>query len=228
MARLQKPEDSLDLPAFFRATADGDVARVTEVLAAFPRLAAEPALTGASRREAAPFYLERIGHYIYAGDTALHVAAAAYRAEIARDLIARGAAVNARNRMGAEPLHYACDGSRDQSDGTQRRRRRPLSACWQLERIRMLSIATASPLCIAPCEPAAPRPRVCCSITARALGKSTAVDLRRCTSLIGRRAEAGVGVSKRANSRRRLFDCLSRMVRAHHDLARPRISRRFL
>lgn len=111
MARLQKPEDSLDLPAFFRAIADGDVARVTEVLAAFPRLAAEPALTGASRREAAPFYLERIGHYIYAGDTALHVAAAAYRAEIARDLIARGAAVNARNRMGAEPLHYACDGS---------------------------------------------------------------------------------------------------------------------
>jgi hypothetical protein len=111
MAHLRQPDGSLDLPALFRAIADGDIGRVTAALTGSPRLAVEPAPNGATRREAAPFYLEQIEHYIYAGDTALHVAAAAYQAEIARDLVARGAAVNARNRMGAEPLHYACDGS---------------------------------------------------------------------------------------------------------------------
>jgi ankyrin repeat protein len=51
-----------------------------------------------------------IGHYIYAGDTALHVAAAAHQQEIVQKLIAAGANVRARNRRGAEPLHYAADG----------------------------------------------------------------------------------------------------------------------
>ena len=111
MARLRQRNGTPQPPALFRAIADGDVARVTELLAASPRLAAEPAQTGATRRAATPFYLERIGHYVYSGDTALHVAAAAHQPEIARDLIALGASVNARNRMGAEPLHYACDGS---------------------------------------------------------------------------------------------------------------------
>ena len=111
MARLRQRNGTPQLPALFRAIADGDVARVTELLAASPRLAAEPAPAGATRRAATPFYLEQIAHYVYAGDTPLHVAAAAHRPEIARDLIALGASVNARNRMGAEPLHYACDGS---------------------------------------------------------------------------------------------------------------------
>jgi hypothetical protein len=99
------------LRGLFRAIAAGDVEHVTRLLTNFPHLASEPARTGASRTAAAPFYLERIGHYIYAGDTALHVAAAAYQPNIARDLVARGAPVRAKNRMGAEPLHYACDGS---------------------------------------------------------------------------------------------------------------------
>jgi hypothetical protein len=98
-------------PTLFRAIAAGDLARVSRLLATFPRLASEPAPTGASRATAATFYLERIEHYVYAGDTALHLAAAAYQASIARDLIARGASVSAKNRRGAEPLHYACDGS---------------------------------------------------------------------------------------------------------------------
>ena len=54
--------------------------------------------------------MDEIGHYVYAGDTALHVAAAAYRQEIVPKLIATGANVRARNRRGAEPLHYAVDG----------------------------------------------------------------------------------------------------------------------
>ena len=56
------------------------------------------------------FFLEDIQHYVYAGDTALHVAAASYQEEITAELIARGADVRARNRRGAEPLHYAADG----------------------------------------------------------------------------------------------------------------------
>jgi hypothetical protein len=98
-------------PALFRAIADGDAERVSHILDASPRLAAEQVVSGATRSAAAPFYLEQIEHYVYAGDSALHVAAAAYQAAIARDLVARGASVGAKNRRGAEPLHYACDGS---------------------------------------------------------------------------------------------------------------------
>jgi ankyrin repeat protein len=47
---------------------------------------------------------------IYQGDTALHAAAFAYDVELARDLVARGADIRARNRRGAEPLHAAVIG----------------------------------------------------------------------------------------------------------------------
>jgi len=64
---------------------------------------------GATRASPSP-YLRQIGHYVHTGDTALHIAAAAYRLDIARTLVALGADVGARNRRGAEPVHYACDG----------------------------------------------------------------------------------------------------------------------
>jgi hypothetical protein len=67
--------------------------------------------TGATRRSAEPFFLDRIGRYIYAGDTALHIAAAAYQAKIVNDLLAVGADVHARNRRGQEALHRASCGS---------------------------------------------------------------------------------------------------------------------
>jgi hypothetical protein len=47
----------------------------------------------------------------YVGDTALHIAAAVYAAEIAERLIALGSDVRARNRRGAQPLHYAAVGA---------------------------------------------------------------------------------------------------------------------
>lgn len=65
---------------------------------------------GATRQEAQDFYFHEIGHYLYAGDTALHAAAAGYRVSLARELVKLGANVAARNRRGAEPLHYASDG----------------------------------------------------------------------------------------------------------------------
>jgi ankyrin repeat protein len=56
-------------------------------------------------------YQRGIFHWIYAGDTALHLAAAGYRVEIVKLLVKAGADPNAAaNRRRASPLHYAADG----------------------------------------------------------------------------------------------------------------------
>ena len=93
-----------------RAIVADDAAQALRLLAAAPALARASAQEGATRAVAKAYFLDAIMHYLYAGDTALHIAAAAYRAEIARKLIAQGADVGARNRRGAQPLHYATDG----------------------------------------------------------------------------------------------------------------------
>jgi ankyrin repeat protein len=93
-----------------RAIAKGDTQAVLSLLAAAPGLALAALETGASRAEARDWYLTDIEHYAYAGDTALHIAAAGYRVDLARRLIALGADVAARNRRSARPLHYAADG----------------------------------------------------------------------------------------------------------------------
>jgi len=98
------------LVPLFRAIAAGDGERVSRLLKTSPGLAHESTPIGATRGNPGPYYLKKIDHYVYAGDTALHIAAAAYRAAIAKKLIDRGARVGARNRRGAEPLHYASDG----------------------------------------------------------------------------------------------------------------------
>jgi hypothetical protein len=66
---------------------------------------------GATRQGASPYFIKEIGHYIYAGDTALHFAAVAYRHKMADKLIKAGANVRAKNRRGSEPLHAAAFGS---------------------------------------------------------------------------------------------------------------------
>jgi ankyrin repeat protein len=56
-------------------------------------------------------YQSKIFHWIYIGDTALHLAAAGYRVEIAGLLLAARADPNARaNHRQSGPLHYAADG----------------------------------------------------------------------------------------------------------------------
>lgn len=96
--------------ALVRAIVLADVASAAAMLAASPNLARERAAYGADRQTAGDSFFEEILHYLYEGDTALHMAAAAYQTEIALDLIAKGADLRARNRRGAEPLHYASDG----------------------------------------------------------------------------------------------------------------------
>ena len=97
----------------FRAIASHDRAAVRRLLAEAPALARQAAKVGATREAAADCYFAEIGHYAYGGDTPLHLAAAAHDREVVEDLVSKGADVRARNRRGAEPLHYAADGSPD-------------------------------------------------------------------------------------------------------------------
>jgi hypothetical protein len=104
------------LLALFTVVVSGDRSGVTRALAESPGLATRPLRTGASRQDPQPFFLIPIHHYVYAGDTALHVAAAAHDGGCAELLVTRGAKARCRNRRGAEPLHYAADG-RPGADG---------------------------------------------------------------------------------------------------------------
>jgi hypothetical protein len=88
----------------------GDTATVVRLLEVSPKLAQARAPRGASRQHPGQDFFEQIAHYLYEGDTALHMAAAAYQIPATEKLIAVGAGVRARNRRGAEPLHYAVDG----------------------------------------------------------------------------------------------------------------------
>jgi ankyrin repeat protein len=114
VARAGSPRGESDdaaLLALFHAITSRDRPEIVRRLDASPELAARPVHIGASRQAPDGYFLVAIRHYIYAGDTALHVAAAAHQRPIAVLLVEKGADVRARNRRGAEPLHYAADGS---------------------------------------------------------------------------------------------------------------------
>jgi hypothetical protein len=93
------------------AIVSGDDKLFATLLGQSPALAAECFSQGATRQDPASNFLEEIGHNIYAGDTALHFAAAAYRKQFASRLIKSGANIAARNRRRAEPLHSAAKGN---------------------------------------------------------------------------------------------------------------------
>jgi Ankyrin repeats (3 copies)/Ankyrin repeat len=97
---------------FVRVVVDGDIDQVSRRLAGSPALATTSSDVGATRQEASTFFFADIAHYLYAGDTALHMAAAAFRRRVAELLVAYGADCRAKNRRGAEPLHYAADANR--------------------------------------------------------------------------------------------------------------------
>jgi ankyrin repeat protein len=78
--------------------------------AASKLLDSNPSLATAVLVRRDEFFLAERFAQIYEGDTALHAAGFSYDPETARDLIARGADVRARNRRGAEPLHAAAIG----------------------------------------------------------------------------------------------------------------------
>jgi hypothetical protein len=99
------------LRKFVNAIADGEEAAALEMLASSPQLARASFRAGATRLAVSEYFLDRIKRYVVAGDTALHIAAAAYLTEIVRALLRAGADVQARNRFGDQPLHAASVGS---------------------------------------------------------------------------------------------------------------------
>lgn len=80
------------------------------MVTAHPELVTARLTFGATRRTAASMFLDDIRHYMYEGDTALHIAAAAYGRPLAARLVELGADVHAINRRKQTPLHYAVDG----------------------------------------------------------------------------------------------------------------------
>jgi ankyrin repeat protein len=99
-----------ELLQLMRVIASGDAASASQLITNRRSLASRYLEQGATRQATTEFFLDDITHYVYAGDSALHVAAASYRPDVARALVSAGAAVSARNRRGAQPLHYAADG----------------------------------------------------------------------------------------------------------------------
>jgi hypothetical protein len=88
----------------FTAIVEDDRRAVESLLKADPGLATR-------RTDKARLFDGKILHWIYVGDTALHLAAAGHRLEIAGLLLAAGADPNsAANHRAGSPLHYAADG----------------------------------------------------------------------------------------------------------------------
>ena len=100
---------STALDGLIAAIVTGDQQRARQQLAADPELARARVAVGATRAEARAHFIDDIGHYVYAGDSALHIAAAAHSPPLVTALTAAGADVGATHRRGASPLHYAVD-----------------------------------------------------------------------------------------------------------------------
>ena len=105
------PNPDLQLMLLVKAIVAGDSKKCAILLAEVPELATAVFEQGATRSSAKPYFIAELGRYIYAGDTALHIAAAAYEPVIVAQLISTGAEVRAANRFGYNPLHSAAAGS---------------------------------------------------------------------------------------------------------------------
>jgi hypothetical protein len=102
--------DDAALIALIREIAGDGWQSASRTLQQTPSLAASALGRGATRADPNSFFVDEIKHHFYAGDTALHGAAAAYRSTLVDEIVALGGDVHAKNRRGATPLHYAADG----------------------------------------------------------------------------------------------------------------------
>ena len=100
-SRTPSPDSSfLDL---VHAIVVGDATKAAQLADNSPALVHARAAVGATRKAAESHFFEAIAHYMYEGDTALHMAAAGFKPAITQALIDRGAECSAKNRRGAEP-----------------------------------------------------------------------------------------------------------------------------
>ena len=104
------PRDSA-LRHFVHAIIASDSSNALSLLAASRALATARFQVGATRQNAKSFFLAPVSRYIYTRDTALHFAAAAYRADLIGALLQHGADLHAANRLGDQPIHSAAVGS---------------------------------------------------------------------------------------------------------------------
>ena len=139
------------LMTLVRLIVAGDTAAVRKTIQSSPDIVRSAAVIGASRQEAADYFFTEIRHYLYEGDTALHMAAAAFRSEIAQNLIDAGANCGAKNRRGAEPLHYAADGNTWNPDAQAAPSiasfaREPIPTLWtRAASLRSIALSEADP-----------------------------------------------------------------------------------
>jgi ankyrin repeat protein len=92
------------MQSLLKAILDDDRSAVNKLLKANPPLAT-------ASIDKARLYQSKIAHWLYVGDTPLHLAAAGHRVEIVRLLLDAGADPNASsNHRQSGPLHYAADG----------------------------------------------------------------------------------------------------------------------
>ena len=100
-----------DLRRLVDAIVADDDALFSQMLIASPALATARFSQGATRQDASRNFLAEIGQNIYAGDTALHFAAGAYRPAMVDGLIEAGADARAKNRRGWSRLTLAAVGN---------------------------------------------------------------------------------------------------------------------
>jgi|AGTN01.1.fsa_nt_gi FOG: Ankyrin repeat len=104
-------KDHPEIASFLEFILEDNFDSISRLLKNFPHLAAEPFIFGATRQCSADYFVDELTHYIYSGDTALHIASMAHCKEVVELLVEKGGDIHARNRRGAQPLHYASDGS---------------------------------------------------------------------------------------------------------------------
>ena len=104
MSMVDAGDPNPALMSLARAIIADDALAVSLALAASPELVRARIRAGATRQGANTYFMLEIRHYLYAGDTALHVAAAAYRKSMAIELLDKGADICAQNRRGAQPF----------------------------------------------------------------------------------------------------------------------------
>ena len=80
-SQLTSPDD--DFLNLVHAIVSGDTRKAAQMVDTLPALVLKRSAVGATRHGAEPYFFKAIAHYMYAGDTALHMAAAGFRHEIA-------------------------------------------------------------------------------------------------------------------------------------------------